>query len=678
MILGQTFYRGNDLSYVNQMEDCGAVFKEKGIPKDVYRIFADQGTNLVRVRLWHNPVWQNQLSQPEGIKPQYSDFEDVRQTISRAKNEGMEVMLDFHLSDFWADPGQQLIPSAWLEVAENPDLLADSVYKYVSKVLIELNSEGLMPELVKIGNENNGGILMHTTLSADFKVSGVVSNNWSRHAKMFNAGIKAVRDVSKNTNIKPGIVLHCSGLSNISGWFQQLINNGVTDFDIIGFSYYYSWHDASISAMGNTIRMLRSRWPQYDVMAVETAYLWTTENFDHLGNIINDPDPEYLPVSPEKQLEYMVDYAREVKRSGGIGVIFWEPAWVSTPCRTAWGVGSSHDHVVFFDPVDNNFMENGGGRWTNPAFYEDVESHKLTFKVDMGNRDTEDGVFISASFTNDELIQMSPLGANIFWYFTFLPENSEGGYFFVNGNDLTRREVIPSECALWKDSYRLYSVGTKDGLYAFDFGSCEEIEAGPVNLTFMVDMTGQDVSRGVFITGEITGSGDWSIEQMSYRGNNIYSWTSQLLPGNEVLAYYYLTTGSWTDYLNYREVVPSDCWGKWEDRGIIVPRNDTIIKNVWGSCESFDTTPLKDINTHSRANVFVTTDADSDVLNLIFKESPSNFKVEVFNSSGSLLLQRSFLGGNFQYDIKLPFSKGLHIINVRGAEFSETYKIILL
>src|SRR4030042_5384143 len=89
-VAGQTFYRGNDLSYANQMEDCGAVFKENGIPRDVYRIFADHGTNLVRVRLWVDPSWQNSLVQPEGVKSQYSDFDDVKETIARSKAAGMQ------------------------------------------------------------------------------------------------------------------------------------------------------------------------------------------------------------------------------------------------------------------------------------------------------------------------------------------------------------------------------------------------------------------------------------------------------------------------------------------------------------------------------------------------------------------------------------------------------------
>src|SRR3972149_2668370 len=131
----QKFYIGNDLSYVNQMEDCGAVFKDSGEVKDVYRIFADRGCNLVRLRLWVDPDWQNSLVQPEGVKNQYSDFEDVREAIQRSKNAGMEVMLGFQLSDVWADPGRQVIPKRWVGVANNLPALKDSVYNYITSTL---------------------------------------------------------------------------------------------------------------------------------------------------------------------------------------------------------------------------------------------------------------------------------------------------------------------------------------------------------------------------------------------------------------------------------------------------------------------------------------------------------------------------------------------------------------
>src|SRR5690606_34421078 len=97
-----TFYYGADLSYVNEMEDCGAVYKDKNnVAKDVYQIFKEEGANIIRIRLWHNPTWTN-----------YSNFEDVKTSIQRSKSKGMRVLLDFHYSDTWADPSNQQIPAA--------------------------------------------------------------------------------------------------------------------------------------------------------------------------------------------------------------------------------------------------------------------------------------------------------------------------------------------------------------------------------------------------------------------------------------------------------------------------------------------------------------------------------------------------------------------------------------
>jgi len=369
---GQEFFFGHDLSYVNQMEDCGAVFKEDGSPKDVYVIFADHGTNLVRVRLWVDPSWwQDSIVQPEGVKPHYNDLEDVKETIRRARELGMNVMLGLHYSDFWADPGRQLIPRRWLEVAYSLEALKDSVYNYTIGVLTELEGEGLMPDFVKIGNENNGGILRHIPEEDGWEPIESVSSSWGRHAQLFNSGIAAVREIGARASINPKIVIHFSNELKGQVWnYQNIINNGVTDFDVIGISYYYAWHGGSISELESTISDLVQEFPGYEVMVAETGYLWSTQNFDNLGNIINTPDPEHLPVTPEKQLEYMVNLARAVKSGGGTGVVFWEPAWVSTPCSTPWGVGSSHDHVVFFDPENHNFMENGGGRWCESEFYE--------------------------------------------------------------------------------------------------------------------------------------------------------------------------------------------------------------------------------------------------------------------------------------------------------------------
>lgn len=475
----QPFSFGNDLSYVNQMEDCGAVFKDDGTPKDVYQLFADRGTNLVRVRLWVDPSWwQSPLPQPDGVKPFYSDLEDVKETIRRSQEAGMRVMLDMHYSDFWADPGRQLIPRRWLDVAHDLEVLEDSVYQYTTDVLTALDAEGLMPELVKIGNENNGGILRHVPEEGGFEPAESVSTSWARHAQLYNAAIQAVRDVGAAASIDPKIAVHFSnGLPGMAWNFQNLLDHGVTDFDVMGLSYYYAWHQGSIDELEDTVRDLVDRFPEYEIAVVETGYLWTRRNFDSLGNIISTPDPEYLPVIPEKQLEYMVDYTRAVMRGGGTGVIFWEPAWVSTPCRTPWGQGSSHDHVVFFDPENTDFIENGGGRWMERHFYDDLDAHKVAFEVDMSGRDVSEGVYVTGTFTGEdwELRPMADEGDGIFSYFTYLPEGATGAFYFLNANDWEARETVPAACAEEGGTDRGYEVADGDTVFAVQWGSCEAI-----------------------------------------------------------------------------------------------------------------------------------------------------------------------------------------------------------
>ena len=140
-----TFYYGADLSYVNEMEDCGAVYKNiDGIIKDPFKIFNEAGANLVRVRLWHNPTWTN-----------YSNYEDVKKTISRAKAEGMKVLLDFHYSDTWADPTKQEIPAEWVAELNNTEALGDLLYNYTYEVLQKLANANLLPEIVQVENEIN-------------------------------------------------------------------------------------------------------------------------------------------------------------------------------------------------------------------------------------------------------------------------------------------------------------------------------------------------------------------------------------------------------------------------------------------------------------------------------------------------------------------------------------------
>lgn len=354
----QPFHFGADLSYVNEMEDCGVAYKENQTPKDPYQIFADRGCTLVRLRLWHTPAWYDALNSGK----RYSDLADVKKSIVRAKAAGMQVLLDFHLSDNWADPSKQRVPAAWVSVVNNLPLLRDSLRNYITNTLLDLAAENLLPDMVQIGNETNKGIL----LSPQDDAGGWVLN-WPRNAALFNTAIQAVRDVENQSGKPIKIALHIAGPGEADWLAKAFHDNGVTDFDVIGLSYYWSWHQPiTIANTGSIIAGLRQKYPGKQVMIFETGYIWTTAAKDAANNIINNTDPVYQPVTPQNQQKWLTDLTQEVINKGGSGVIYWEPAWVSSTCRTQWGQGSHQENAAFFD-FNNNLLADGGiGFMTHP------------------------------------------------------------------------------------------------------------------------------------------------------------------------------------------------------------------------------------------------------------------------------------------------------------------------
>lgn len=348
------FQFGADLSYVNEMEDCGVVYKENGQAKDPYQMFADHNCGIVRLRLWHTPAWYDTLNEAR----RYSDLPDVKRSSRRAKAAGMKILLDFHLSDFWADPSRQWVPEAWLAVVDDLPVLQDSLYRYVYGTLMSLHEEGLLPELVQVGNETNRGIM----LAPEVNDAGWVLD-WPRNSALFNTAIQAVRDAEQAAGANIKIALHVAGPSNADWLFSQFEQYGVTDFDIMGLSYYWAWHQpVSIAQTGQIIAELRADYPGREVMIFETGYIWTLDYNDSAANIITDGHPDYLPISPETQRQWLVDLTQTVMESGGSSVMYWEPAWVSSSCYTPWGQGSHQEHATFFD-FDNELLLNGGMGW---------------------------------------------------------------------------------------------------------------------------------------------------------------------------------------------------------------------------------------------------------------------------------------------------------------------------
>ena len=348
-----TFYRGADLSYVNEMEDCGVVYQENDKAKDVYGIFSDNGCNLVRIRLWHSPKWYDALNQGK----RYSDLKDVTKSIARAKANNMQVLLDFHLSDNWADPSKQLVPAAWLNVVNDLPKLQDSLYNYIYNTLQSLASKDLLPDMVQIGNETNRGILLSPEDNSHWTL------DWTRNAALFNKAIQAVRKVEQERGQHIEVVLHMAAPAEIKPLLDGFLSHGVVDFDVIGISYYWAWHKpTTIAQTGQIVKELKTKNPDKKVIIVETGYIWTTLSKDQASNIISEVHPQYSPASPTAQYNWLKDLTNTVKSNGGEGVVYWEPAWQSSPCYTQWGKGSHQEHATFFD-FNNKLITTGGIAW---------------------------------------------------------------------------------------------------------------------------------------------------------------------------------------------------------------------------------------------------------------------------------------------------------------------------
>ncbi|WP_454717389.1 glycosyl hydrolase 53 family protein [Caulobacter segnis] len=348
-------YLGVDISYANEMEDCGAVYRAGGKTVEPYAFFKSAGANVARIRIWNDPDWTP-----------YSNLKDVKRSIAKARKAGLQVLLDFHYSDDWADGDKQIAPKVWAKLSTRDQ--AKALYAFTHDTLAELDREGLMPDLVQVGNETNGEIVSSLAKAKE-------PIDWTRNALLFNAGIKAVRDAGAASKIKPRVMLHIAQPENVEPWFAAAAKAGVTDFDLIGISYYSKWSKRSMAQLGETINRLRHLYSA-DVLVVETAYPFTNDGADASPNLLGaDSLIAGYPATSAGQKKYLNDLTQLVYANGGVGVVYWEPAWLSTQCKTRWGTGSNWENAALFD-FKGQALE--GVQWLTAPYVMPVD---VTFRV---------------------------------------------------------------------------------------------------------------------------------------------------------------------------------------------------------------------------------------------------------------------------------------------------------
>lgn len=347
------FIRGADVSMLKDIEDLGGEFYDNGVKKDALEIMKNHGANYVRLRLWVDPYDSEGNSYGGGS----NDFNTTLYLAKRAQEKGMKVLIDFHLSDYWADPGTQSKPKAW----ENSsyDELKTTLYNYMKNTLNDFKNQGVVPDMVQVGNETSSGILWD-----EGKIGGDYTD-FTQLAELLNQAISGVRaSVGNQTKI----VLHLDNGGNNSlyrWWFDGVTGCGFDlDFDIIGLTYYPMWH-GTMDDLQYNLNDISARYNK-DVMIVETAYAFTLADGDGLGSSFSPQDEEIggYPASVQGQKDFMSDLESvilNVPGNRGLGFFYWEPEWI--PVEGAyWGTEAGKEYIE-----DNGILSNP---WDNLALFD--------------------------------------------------------------------------------------------------------------------------------------------------------------------------------------------------------------------------------------------------------------------------------------------------------------------
>jgi arabinogalactan endo-1,4-beta-galactosidase len=327
---------GADISSLAKSEALGGVYRdENGVEGDALEILSAHGMNYARLRVWANS--------PDG----YHGKAQLLEMAQRLKAKGIQLLVNFHYSDSWADPGKQNKPAAWKEL--DFEALKQAVYDHTYAVCSSLKAQGSPPDMVQVGNEINNGMLW---------ADGSNEAGWENLAALLKEGVRAVKDCSESTRV----MLHIAegGDNAVFRWWFDAITRHEVPYDVIGVSYYPYWH-GNLADLQNNLNDIALRYGK-DIIVVETAYPFTRENNDHLGNIITSQLTPYYTASPEGQHKMLADILtllRTVPGGRGLGFFWWDATWTAVP-------GNGWDPAV----------ESSGNAWENQALF-DFESRPL-------------------------------------------------------------------------------------------------------------------------------------------------------------------------------------------------------------------------------------------------------------------------------------------------------------
>lgn len=367
------FVKGMDLSTLLELERCGAKYYDEGKETDILAVMKKYDVDTIRIRLWNDPWSESGESYGAGE----NDLKTSLEIAKRVTAAGFGVLLNFHYSDFWADPGKQFKPKAW--ASYGVEELEKAVYDFTFSVMNKFLENGVNITMVQVGNELSNGLLW-----PEGKVP-----NYDNIARFVNAGIRAVRkaDERRILGVINGVNEKCRELEKIPvmihldnggnnalyrEWFDNFTRRG-EDFEIIGLSYYPFWH-GSLQMLTDNMNDIAERYGK-DLIVAEVSMGYTMEDYKEYEKLSDEERKGYAtrpelvekieyPMTEQGQYDFMEDFLNRIshiKGGKGRGFFYWEPAWIPVE-GSGWATPASLKYIEDPGPC--------GNEWANQALFD--------------------------------------------------------------------------------------------------------------------------------------------------------------------------------------------------------------------------------------------------------------------------------------------------------------------
>lgn len=339
------FVRGMDVSSVIALEKSGVIFRNRdGDREDIFKILADNGVNTIRVRVWNDPYDSN----GNGYGGGNNDVATAAKIGQRAAKYGLNLLVDFHYSDFWADPGKQKAPKAWANMTLSEKTAA--LKAFTTESLKTIRDAGAHITMVQIGNETNLGI--------------AGENSWMNMAQLYNAGSQAVREFSSDIRV----MIHYTNPENTYiRTMADFLHDYQVDYDIFATSYYPCWH-GSLENLNDTLSYVAEKYDKYTMVA-ETSYPYTLSDSDGHANTISEWNNctgenmlwDFTPQGQADEVRAVMNAVNNVKNGKGLGMCYWEGAWITV------GDVSGLSSIAYSDRLEKNkaLWERDGSGWAS-------------------------------------------------------------------------------------------------------------------------------------------------------------------------------------------------------------------------------------------------------------------------------------------------------------------------